>query len=227
MPVVFDAVATGHITAGPNTDTLSASWTHTPVGSPGVILVCFQYNTTVPATKSIVNTVTSGGHALTPLVPPMGQRGKGWGTPKKGWVEVWGGVGAAAAGGTIAVGLNYNAIAGDPLSPAHATFSNFSGTSLTYIGANTLPDLALKKGITGRIGSGRLISVGVSAFMSSLSVIVVGSDGIISEDAPHANSRFLDSGGNLYVGDHQGPGTVRVQNSGGNFGAVVINLQPI
>lgn len=226
MSVVFDHVATGQTIAGPDTDTLVSGWTHTSGTGAGVILVGFKYATTVPNRKSLANVVTAGGHALVPLRPPMGQEGLGWGAPKKGWVEVWGGIGAAAAGGAIAIHLNYDEIEGSPLSPGHSVFSDFVGTSLTYKGANRLPDVALKKGISGRVGSGRLISVGTPAFMGSLSVAFVGSTSPIADDVPHSNKRFLSGNSKLWVGDRQGPGTVRLQSSGGDWGVVVVNLQP-
>ena len=232
MPVTFDAVSGGQIVAGPNTNTLNSGWTHTSGAQANLILVGFQYNHTCPIDKSITRTVTVGGNALTPLIPWYAQRGKGWGAPRPGLIEVWAGVGAAAAGGSVVANLGYSQIANDPLSPASATFSQYSGISLTYKGVAGIPDQALRKGVTGRRGQGRFISVPIPAFMGSLSVIFIGSDGQISGTG-HATQRFLDANSNFWMGDHQGPGTILLQNKPAGspkvyarYGAVVINLQP-
>jgi hypothetical protein len=226
MPVTFDAVSHGSLIAGPDTDTLTSGWTHTPVGAPGVVLVGFKYKTTVPTARSVGRTVTVGGHDLTQMKPPMGQVGMGWGAPKPGFIEVWAGIGAAAAGGAVAIDLGYDPITGNPLSPADATFSDFSAVALTYLGCTTMPDPAVHKGVSGRSASGRLISVPVSNFMNALGVTFVGADSAISEDAPHATTRYLASDSGLWVGDHQGPGTIRMETPGGNWGAVTVNLMP-
>lgn len=224
MPVLFDVAANGSVIAGPTTDSLTSTWTHSSGEDASVILVGFQYNTNIRNRKATGHTITSGGHELTRLTPPMGLTGKGWGAPRKGWVEVWGGEGAAAEGGSISVNLEYERIL-DGFSAEHGAFTDFSGASVSYSGARIKPGFGA---VTGRSAAGKLISVGLPTFMNALSAIFIGSDGAISSDVhPQATNRFTDDDGNLWVGDHRGPGTVRLENAGGNWGAVVVNLLPL
>jgi hypothetical protein len=225
--VTIDAVATGQVIAGPNPN-VNGGWNHPSGANAGVILVGFQYNTTAPIAKTITRTITAGGHPLVRLKPLQGvnRGGKGWGAPKSGRVEVWGGVGAAAAGGAIVVDLGYNPLPGGPPT---INFTQFSGVSLTYNGCNTLPDPALNKGCDERSGCGRIISVPLSNFMDALAVVFVGSDSAIPVNPPHATTRFKDANSQLWVGDHQGPGTIRMGNTapGGKWGSATVNLMPI
>lgn len=232
MLVTLDAVSAGQVIAGPSTS-INAGWTHNVVSGAGVVLVGFKYDAVVPIAKTMTRVVTVGGHALQRLKPLQGvnQGGMGWGAPKSGRVEVWGGVGAAAAGGAVVVQLGYNpgAIPGDPYLPSTINFTNFSGISLSYDGCNTLPDPSLNKGCGERSGSGRIISVPMPNFMNALMVAFVGSDSPIPNNPAHCTTRFKDAGSLLWVGDHQGPGTIRMGNTspGGKWGAVTVPLMPI
>lgn len=214
--ITLDTYGAGGTATGPTTDSLTVPWSHNPAAEAGVLLAGFKYDTTAPRTSTITRTVTYNSVAMTPLVCWP----KGWGLPSRGFVEVWGAIAPVTGAHNISVGLAYEQDTGDPWSPEHATFSNFSGGSATFFGANGFGRVGYRN------GSAKMMTMGINAFQTHTTFCVLGSDGAISEEALEDNVIFLDAAKQLLLATVRGPGALKAVGAGGDYGAGYVTLTP-
>jgi hypothetical protein len=241
MPITFDTAAAGTSVAGPNTNGLTATWSHNASASAGVILAGFMYQTNGAYSRWITRTITYAGQPMTKLV----QKAIGWGTPKKGFVELWGTASPMSGAHTISAGLAYTGDASNPWAPTSVNFSGFVGSSVSYDGATGFginvdgDSLTPGKYYSPRYpalahsSNGKMLSLLISAYMNSTTVGVLATtaamataDGDTVAPDYNQNSRFIDSGNHLLIGDCQGPGSFRVLSTGGPWAGVAVNLTP-
>lgn len=223
--ITTDVVAAGNTANGPATNSLTVPWSLNVGSGAGLALAAFKFNTNAPSSRSITRTVTHNGKVLTPII----SRGIGWGLPSKGFVELWAIKTPDSGSHNTSVGLAYEQNVGDPWSAADATFSNFSGVSLSLDGAN---DWAVPHGFVGTTehtahGSGKMMSLGISAFQTSTTIAVLATEGTIDEESLEDNVLFLDSAKQLLVARIRGSGALKAQGSGGNWAAVSVNVLPV